>query len=189
MNNELKELISKADKGDSGAQRELMDCGDSAAAAGDHEQAAHLYKMAAMAYRIAVSRTNGTLADTAHTCARFARTIKLYDDWIRTYTRPRAPRINALKRRKLASEASSCILQLRRDKEYAPLVRYLEEKLDEHGIHFCAPGGTINRHFYYMATQREDFLEFMHDIDLRVALDPLSDKILKMIEKETRTAE
>jgi len=189
MNDELKELISKADKGDSDAQRGLMDRGDSATAAGDHEQAAYLYKMAAMAYRISGSRTGSTLTDTAHTCARFARTIRLYDDWIKTYTRARAPRINVLKRRRMSGKASECILQLRRDKEYAPLVRYLEEKLDEHGIHFSVPGGTINRHFYYISEQRENLRGFMHDIDLRVALDPLSDKILKMIEKETRTAE
>lgn len=180
MNDELKELVSKADRGDSAAQKELMKRGDDSSTAGDHQQAAYLYKMAAMAYRISEGRTSGILSDTARACARFATTIRLYDEWVKKYTRPLAPRINALTRKKLASDASSYILQLRNEEKFQSMVRYLEEKLMDHDVEFCT-GSTLNKHMYYMAKPQADpFWDFKHDIDMRVVLDPICDEIMRM---------
>ena len=188
MNEELKELISSADKGNTDAQRELMQRGDAASEAGDHQQAAFFYKMAAMAYRMDAGRIGGLLADAASAAGNFARTISFYEEWVAKYANPVPPRINELSEMKIAREASSCILSLRRDKSFFRKVQYLESKLAEHGKHFCAPGGTINRHFYYMINQREDFIEFMHDIDIRIVLDPICDEVLRMCAEDQTTS-
>lgn len=180
MSDELKELISSADKGSTAAQRELMQRGDAASAAGDHQQAAYLYKMAAMAYRIEATRTDGKLTDATHNYVRELMKVRYYDEWVKAYTAPKAPRILELSEKKLASEASSFILRLRRDKHFGGRVSYLERVLAEKGVYFCAPGGTINRHFHAMINQREDFIAFMHDIDIRVVLDPICDEVLRM---------
>ena len=186
MSDELKELISKADKGDSEAQRELMQRGDAASEAGDHQHAAYMYKMAAIAYRIDEARTSGMLSDTARTCARFAQTIRYYDDWIKKYTKPVAPRINRLKHHK--GNFDRPILTMWRDGgEFGKMLRHLEERLSEHGIEWCAPGGTINRHFYYMVQRRDDFRDFMDDIEIRVVLDPISDEVLRMYAEAEQT--
>ncbi len=180
MNDDLKELISSADKGSKQAQRELMQRGDAASEAGDHQQAAYLYKMAAMAYRMDATRIDGKLADATFNYARELMKVRYYDEWVKEYTTPKAPRILELTDKQLASEASSCILRLRRDKQFGGRVNYLERVLEEKGVYFCAPGGTINRHFHAMINQRGDFLEFMHDIDIRVVLDPICDEVLRM---------
>lgn len=183
MGETIKELVSKADKGDTEAQRELMQRGDAASEAEDHQQAAYMYKMAAMAYRINASRVLGRLLDSSRNHAEQLMTVHYYDAWIRDYTAPKAPRINELIEKKLAREASDCILSLRRDERFKGQVRYLESRLDEHGIHFCAPGGTINRHFYAMVNQRENFTGFMNGTDVRVVLDPICDEVLRMCNK------
>lgn len=182
MNDELKELISKADCGDGAAQQELVKRGDEASKAGDHEQAAYLYKMAAMAYRIAASR-EGTLAGEASGKLWWKeQVLEMYRAWIAKYTRPLAPRINTLTRKQLADDASHHILGLRRDDKFRPLVRYLEEQLMNHDVDFCT-GSTINRHIYYMAKQQsESFWDFKHDTDVRIVLDPICDEIMYRVE-------
>ncbi|MGD9686431.1 MAG: hypothetical protein AB7U43_05595 [Desulfobacter sp.] len=182
MGEDLKELISSADKGNTEAQRELMQRGDAASEAGDHHQAAYLYKMAAMAYRIDASRIGGILADMARQGALLSQTVSYYDQWAKKYTKPVAPRINRLKRHKGNFDVP--ILTMWREKnEYGRMLRYLENKLMRHGIEICAPGGTINRHFYYMVHQRERYREFMNDVEFRVVLDPICDEVLNMCEK------
>lgn len=176
MNQELNELISRADRGDNAAQQELMTRGDEAGKAGDHEKAAYLYRMAAIAYRINAGRISGVLSDTAGTCAWFARTIGYYDEWIKKYTKPVAPRINRLRRFKRIFD--SHIFAMRSDGgEFQAKVRYLERVLKKHDVEFCT-GGRINRHFYYMVRQDDYFKGFMNDIELRVVLDPIADEVL-----------
>lgn len=180
MSDELKKLISKADLGDSKAQKELMKRGDAASSAGDHEQAAFLYKMAAMAYRIAEGRTGGVLSDLARRCSWLSHSVKYYDEWIKKYTKPVAPRINRLKRFK--GDFDRPILTMwKGGGEDGDRLHYLQNKLREHDIEICAPGGTINRHFYYMVHRHEGFRDFMDDIDMRVVLDPICDEVVRRI--------
>jgi len=138
-----------------------------------------LFRLAAMAYRIAEGRTSGILADTARTCGRFAATIRLYDEWVKKYTRPVAPRINRLKRFKGDFDGPVFKL-LRDDGEFGSMLRHLENLLMDHDVEFCT-GSTINRHFYYMVQQRDPFWDFIHDIDMRVVLDPIADEVLRML--------
>jgi len=183
MNDELKALIGKADCGDSEAQKELMERGDAAGSAGDHEQAAYLYKMAAMAYRISAGRQGTLSAEADGRCTWMEVVLQLYREWIATYTKPVAPRINRLKR--IRGNFDRPILTLRRDGgKFSFMLRYLEKQLMEHDIEICAPGGTINRHFYYMVNQHEAFTGFMNDIDVRVVLDPIADEVLRQITLE-----
>lgn len=182
MDDQLKELVSRADRGDAAAQKELMERGDQASSAGEHEQAAYLYKMAAIAYRIAGGRTSGILADTAHTCAWFAKTLGYYDEWVKKYTVPVAPRINRLKEHK--GNFDQPIGAMWREKDaYKTMLHYLQKKLMEHDIEICT-GATINKHFYYMVNQREPFTEFMNDINVRVVLDPICDEVARLMEIE-----
>lgn len=186
MDDSIKEIISKADRGDGAAQKELMDMGQEASGRGDHEQAAYLFKMAAMAYRIAASRSSGVLADTAQTCGRFATTIRYYDEWVKKYTRPLAPRINRLKRHK--GNFDRPILSMWREgSEFSRKLRFLEKQLFDRGIEICAPGGTINRHFYYMVRQHDAFKGFRDDIEIRVVLDPICDEVMERLKTEYAT--
>lgn len=186
MTENLKELVSRADRGDGAAQQELMKRGDDAGKAGDHEQAAYLYRMAAIAYRIDAGRISGILADTANTCAWFARTIRYYDEWIKKYTKPVAPRINRLKRFKRNFDTPIHTM-MRDGGEYEAKVRYLEKVLMEHDVEFCT-GSRINKHFYYMVQQHEYFKGFMNDIDLRVVLDPIVDEVLRRCLQEENSS-
>lgn len=72
----------------------------------------------------------------------------------------------------------------REDGEFGHMLRYLEKLLSDHGVEWCAPGGTINRHFYYMVQRREDFREFMDDINIRVVLDPICDEVMRRLLSE-----
>jgi hypothetical protein len=183
MNDELKALISKADCGDRDAQKELMERGDAASSAGDHEQAAFLYKMAAMAYRIAAWRGSTVDVKTTFEYRQVSWLLDQYRVWIAKYTKPVAPRFKMLVRKKMAYDASSSILALRKEEKFKPLVRYLEEQLASHGVEFCAPGGTINRHICKMAEYLEHpFWHFIHGVDTRVVLDPISDEIMYRVE-------
>lgn len=178
MSDDLKELVSKADRGDESAQGQLMDMAREKESAGEYKEAAELFKLAAMAYRIASSRKGGLLADAYRSCAKFVRTIRYYDEWVKKYTKPLAPRINRLRNHKGTFDRP--ILSMwREDSEYCSMLHFLEDKLREHDIEICAPGGTINRHFWAITQQREGFREFMNDIDVRIVLDPITDEVMK----------
>lgn len=182
MDDQLEELVSRADRGDAAAQKELMERGDQASSAGEHEQAAYLYKMAAIAYRIEGGRTSSILADTTHSCAWLVKTVRYYDEWVKKYTVPVAPRINRLKEHK--GNFDRPIGAMRTEKgDYKTMLHYLKKKLMEHDIEICT-GATINRHFYYMVNQREPFTEFMNDINVRVVLDPICDEVASRLEAE-----
>lgn len=178
MNNELKELVSKADQGDKNAQKQLMQLAQEKQDAGEYEEAAELFKLGAMAYRIAASFEGSLVDDEKMKSYSLEKIIQYYREWIVNYTHPVEPRINTLTREGLASEASSTILQLRRDEVFRGMVRYLEEQLMIHGVDLCT-GSTLNRHLYHMVLQENDFWKFMHDIDVRIALDPIADEIMK----------
>lgn len=47
----------------------------------------------------------------------------------------------------------------------------------------ASAAGDINRRFYYMVRQREDYTELMHDIDFRVVLDPICNEVLSGLEE------
>lgn len=182
MTEELKKLISKADCGDNAARKELMKRGDDAGRAGDHEQAACLYRMAAMAYRIGEGRNSTKASKADRRCSWMEGVLLLYQEWIAVYTRPLTPRINRLKRFKGYFDHS--VFSLRREGgKFGFMLRYLERQLLEHDIEICT-GATINRHFYYMVQQREDFKGFMNDIEMRVVLDPLADEVLRRCQQE-----
>ena len=177
MTDELKELVSKADRGDSAAQKQLMDMAQAKQAAGAFQEAAELFKLAAMAYRIGASRQSSQAAEAAGRCSWMEGVLELYREWIAAYTKPVAPRINRLKRHK--ENFDRPILSMRREGgKYGFMLSYLERQLMEHDIEICT-GGTINRHFYYMVQRREHFTDFMDDIDIRVVLDPLADEVMR----------
>ena len=182
MNEELKELVSRADRGDNAAQKELMKRGDDAAAAGDHEQAAWLYKMAAMAYRIDAGRQAARASEAEWQWKWLEGVVQLYRDWIAAYARPLAPRINRLKHYR--GDFDHPILSMRRDGgKHTFMLRHLERLLLDRGMDICT-GSTINRHFYYMVQQREDYKDFMHTIDMRVVLDPIADEVMLRLEHQ-----
>lgn len=179
MNVELKELVSKADRGDTDAQRQLMDMAKEKESAGEYQEAAELFKLAAMAYRIAASRNSTQAAELGSACRWQEKVLQFYRDWIKNYATPVEPRINRFDKDSVSSEVGVFILALRRDEKFRDMVRYLEVELMKHDVEFCT-GSMINRHFYYMAIQKEFFKEFMHEIDMRVVLDPLSDEVMRM---------
>jgi hypothetical protein len=184
MTDELKELISKADRGDGAAQKELMTRGDDVSSAGDHEQAAYLYKMAAMAYRIEVSRVGTRASEASGQSSWMDGVQQLYLEWIAAYTKPVAPRINRLNRHE--GDFDRPIMSMRREGgKYGFMLRYLERQLMEHDVEICT-GAGINRHFYYMVQQREGYKEFMNDVEMRVVLDPLADEVMRRCQSSKR---
>jgi hypothetical protein len=190
MTDELKVLISRADTGSREAQHELIQRGDTASEAGDHQQAAYLYKMAAMASRIAAGRNNSLAVEALGKQAYLQRVLYLYEDWSAAYTKPDEPRINMLRKMECTFSddmtPERAIMTLRRSEgKWRFMVRYLEDQLTEHDVELCT-GNTINRHFVRMV-RRADYLGDMIDkVCFRVVLDPICDEVLRMC-TEVRT--
>ena len=174
-------LTSEADRGSHDAQKRLMELGQQAQDAGDFAMAAKIFKDAAIAYRIAASRTGGLLADSNHNSAWLFLKTQYYEDWIKQYTQPSPPRIECLRQHN-GNFNHQIITMWRNEGKFRTMLRYLEKKLMEHGIEFCAPGGTINRHFYHMVNQHEAFTGFLNDIDIRIVLDPICDEVMDRIQ-------
>ena len=66
---------------------------------------------------------------------------------------------------------------------YGFMLRHLERLLLDHDMEICT-GSKINRHFYYMAQQLDVYKDFLHDIDMRVVLDPIVDAVLLRLEQQ-----
>jgi len=187
MNEELKGIVSKADRGDSEAQKELMAMAQEKQNARDYKEAAELFRLAAMAYRITASR-EGSLAGEAGSHGRWLeRVLDMYRDWIARYTTPLSPRMQELADKDLnAVEHAFFQVYRLKDDVYRPLMRHLQDELIKRDVEMCAPGGTMNRHFIYMLKGRNygnEFYEaFPNEVDIRVALDPIADEVLNRLE-------
>ncbi len=188
MTEELKKLVSKADCGDNTAQKQLMEMAQEKQDAGSYEEAAGLFKLAAMAYRISSSRSGTQAAEATGKLWWQERVLTMYREWIARYTTPVPSRMPELTDCDL-SEVEHAFMQVYRlrNQVFGPLMRHLDNELMARDVEMCAPGGTMNRHFIYMLKGRDygnDFYEaFPNEVDIRVALDPIVDEVLKRYRK------
>lgn len=189
MTEELKELVSKADCGDYTAQIQLMEMAQEKQDAGFYQEAAELFKLAAMAYRISASRSGTQAAEATGRLWWQERVLNMYRGWIARYTNPLPSQMQELAASDL-SKVEHAFMQVYRlkDEVFEPLMRHLENELMARDVEMCAPGGTMNRHFIYMLKGRDygnDFYKaFPNEVDIRVALDPIVDEVLKRLRKE-----
>ena len=175
----FEELINKADRGDREAQKEMIQCGDEASRAGEHEKAAFLYKMAAKACRMELERAHEQIVEARRESAWLQGVLQLYRDWVATYTKSVAPRINQLRHFKHESDGPISSL-FREGGKFEFIFNYLEQQLMNRRIQIDA-GADINRQFHLLVTHSEHFKALMHDTDMRIALDPLSDELLRRV--------
>ena len=193
MDEIIKELISKADRGDEESQKALMQLGDDASKTGNDKQASYYYKMAAIAYRITAARKNSLYDEAQAECKWLHEELKLYQEWIDKYTKPVAPRMNKLSNICVKKKCSNLISQLitsmtRGDyktenmEKYSSMLYSLEEKLTKHGIIFSSPGGTINVHFLNMVWKEKRFAQLQEHVEIRVLLDQIVDEVISKLD-------
>lgn len=84
------------------------------------------------------------------------------------------------------------------DEELHHLFRYLEIQLSRRGVHFFAPGGTLQRHVACLlallmkATDSHawagDYEKFLDELELRVAVDLLADSLVSRLNNALQSA-
>jgi len=145
MDDQYKDLSSRACKGDNDALHELFNLAQQYETDGNYQKSTEIFRDSAIAYRITASR-NGTNAGSAESQVLWLEVKELiYQKWIE---------YNPDGLRELPYPASGItdedirhlvIDQLLKEDTYMDTFRFLEESLADAGMKFSSPGGSFQR--------------------------------------------